>query len=544
MCDVTKDNFDSILPELFGHIDKCAFIAFDCEFTALDPAQNGDHNSLFDSQQSRYARLAHPPVPSIISQMGLAVFQHDIDTNTFSTRNYNFYICPRSFASVDQRFCCQANSLEFLVRYNFDFNKFIYQGISYMNRAEEAKLRASLRGGALLEPDLRKIPQQDEDLLRSLCSELAAWLATAQLGGELELRPGPLHPAVLHAEIRANFPGLWSFSNGETVMVRVVSPDQRSCLQQTEAEDELSLPEKLVDSMLGFTKVIRYISKSGKVYIGHNCLLDLLKIYHQFVQPLPPTYKEFKREIHKFFPRLFDTKHLCYNMKRRIGSVHPDLEPLFTSSNLNLLHDVLQRKKDDYNLMWTPKVIHAEGFKHYEDKSNPHEAGYDAFLAGFCFVRIAHLAATISHLDIKRMRVLSFPELLAVLADYENRINVGRANTNHLNLGGPEPECVRPALLLVRSRGGQPLEPARVAAELAGLASADIRAVGRDAVVVAVSSHRGARSLVDKYRGPAAKWEVELYCAVRHNPVVRGLLWAAAGTGLILTTAIFYWALQ
>ena len=59
------------------------------------------------SQQSRYARLAHPPVPSIISQMGLAVFQHDIDTNTFSTRNYNFYICPRSFASVDQRFCCQ-----------------------------------------------------------------------------------------------------------------------------------------------------------------------------------------------------------------------------------------------------------------------------------------------------------------------------------------------------------------------------------------------------------------------------------------------------
>ena len=29
MCDVTKDNFDSILPELFGHIDKCAFIAFD-----------------------------------------------------------------------------------------------------------------------------------------------------------------------------------------------------------------------------------------------------------------------------------------------------------------------------------------------------------------------------------------------------------------------------------------------------------------------------------------------------------------------------------
>ena len=48
MCDVTKDNFDSILPELFGHIDKCAFIAFDCEFTALDPAQNGDHNSLFD----------------------------------------------------------------------------------------------------------------------------------------------------------------------------------------------------------------------------------------------------------------------------------------------------------------------------------------------------------------------------------------------------------------------------------------------------------------------------------------------------------------
>ena len=62
--------------------------------------------------------------------------------------------------------------------------------------------------------------------------------------------------------------------------------------------------------------------------------------------------------------------------------------------------------------MWKPRIVHAPGFDEYATGSSPHEAGYDAYLAGFCFIRSLHLAATVSYLDIKRMRVLAFHELL------------------------------------------------------------------------------------------------------------------------------------
>ena len=133
--------------------------------------------------------------------------------------------------------------------------------------------------------------------------------------------------------------------------------------------------------------------------------------------------------------------------------------------------------------MWSPKIVHAPGFDAYKASSTPHEAsirdiqgakqclnypvsqaGYDAYLAGFCFVRTCHMAATISYLDIKRMRVLEFPELLSVVAEHENHVNLARAAAHHVNLGGEEPAGTRPPHLHVSSRGGgRPLDTALLA---------------------------------------------------------------------------------
>jgi len=520
MCEVTKDNFEQVLPEVLGHIDNANFLAFDCEFTALNPDKNAK-NSLFDTIEQRYRKLAHPPTDSVISQFGLAIFEHDTNTNTYFARNYNFYICPRSFASVDDRFVCQASSLEFLIRYNFDFNKFLYRGISYLNSEQEKALKSDLSGGALLRPIDRNIPFQDEDKIRGICGDLAAWVSKSKEGDVLEVESGQVVTFVLHLEIRRKFLCLWSFAVGDIFRVKMVSPEERKKFEQEESEKELA--EQLLDSMLGFTKVIRHISKSGKPIVGHNCLLDLLKIYNQFCNPLPPTYREFKREINKLFPVIFDTKHICHNIKKKISRIHPELESVFSSSNLNLLHKVLVERDDKYNVLWSPKVVHAENFKEYEELSNPHEAGYDAFLAGFCFVRIGHLAATISYMDIKKMRVLAFREKLDILAEYCNCINIGRAVTNHVNLGGQEPDTDRPTWLHVRARNGR-LDCMVVAERFARFACADIRQVGRAEAVVAISTHRGAREVMVAFSG-GEEWVVERYNMVRHNKKVRGLLW-------------------
>ena len=175
MTQVTLDNFDRVYPEICQKVDKCCFVAIDCEFTALRP-DPGLKNSLFDSIQERYHKLSQPPVHSIISQIGLSMFEQNIEKNTFMASTYNFYICPRSFASVDETFVCQASSLEFLSRYNFDFGKFINQGIPYLNQEKEEQLRNDLKNGVILNVQERNIPLQDEDRIRKICGDLAVWI--------------------------------------------------------------------------------------------------------------------------------------------------------------------------------------------------------------------------------------------------------------------------------------------------------------------------------------------------------------------------------
>ena len=175
MCQVTNDNYEQLYPEICSHIDSCSFLAFDCEFTALR-ADSSQRNSLFDDVQTRFTKLSQAPVQSIISQFGLAIFQQNVQTNTYFVRTYNFYICPKSFASVDDNFVCQSSSLEFLKRYNFDFNKFLYKGISYLNSEKEKMLRQDLRSGLMLCSSERNLPLQDEDSIRKICAQLAIWI--------------------------------------------------------------------------------------------------------------------------------------------------------------------------------------------------------------------------------------------------------------------------------------------------------------------------------------------------------------------------------
>ena len=98
---------------------------------------------------------------------------------------------------------------------------------------------------------------------------------------------------MLHVEIRKKFSKLWTLdSEGGELWVRRVTDEQRKRLEEEEGSEMLS--DKLVDNFMGFSKLMRHVSQSGKPLVGHNCLLDLIKIYHQFFKKLPKYYKEFK----------------------------------------------------------------------------------------------------------------------------------------------------------------------------------------------------------------------------------------------------------
>ena len=145
-----------------------------------------------------------------------------------------------------------------------------------------------------------------------------------------------------------------------------------------------TLKDQLVGKFKGFSRVIDALIESKKPLVGHNCFLDIMKIYHQFYKPLPYSYSVFKSDIHKCFPAVYDTKFLSYELRRRLEDAESDLCLPLVSSNLKSLFDSLNTMQNSTTeLMYSPKICHAEGFEKYIEQDFCHEAGYDGYMTGY-----------------------------------------------------------------------------------------------------------------------------------------------------------------
>lgn len=48
---------------------------------------------------------------------------------------------------------------------------------------------------------------------------------------------------------------------------------------------------------MGFSLVVEELIKAKKPIVGHNMIYDVLYLYNQFIDDLPPTYHEFIKEV-------------------------------------------------------------------------------------------------------------------------------------------------------------------------------------------------------------------------------------------------------
>jgi poly(A)-specific ribonuclease len=93
----------------------------------------------------------------------------------------------------------------------------------------------------------------------------------------------------------------------------------------SEAENEKYDQEEVqIEQAVGFTKVISLLSKSGKVILGHNMLLDLLHMIRLFLSPLPDNLDDFKAVVKGTVPSLIDTKVMASTkpLKRHFPRSH------------------------------------------------------------------------------------------------------------------------------------------------------------------------------------------------------------------------------
>jgi len=161
-----------------------------------------------------------------------------------------------------------------------------------------------------------------------------------------------------------------------------------------------------VEHLNGFSKVIDAIARLNQPIVGHNMLMDLILIYKQFYEDLPPSYQDFKNRIHELFPHLYDTKHISASLRRDLQTQSikktQDVEYLFDTS-LFALYENTAKVKDLFSPFITP-VDEALGRYRSEIEvglnknlesvkgSHCHEAGLDAVITGAVFLRLAHIS--------------------------------------------------------------------------------------------------------------------------------------------------------
>ncbi|GAB4849562.1 hypothetical protein Ancab_004356 [Ancistrocladus abbreviatus] len=434
---VTKSNFDSTLPDLIRHIKAADFVAVDLEMTGVTSAPWRESFE-FDRYDVRYLKVKDSAEKFAVVQFGVCPFRWDHLKQSFIAHPHNFYIFPRQELPTDgpsKEFLCQTTSIDFLSRYQFDFNACIYEGVSYLSRGQEEAALSHLK--LAYNVDL-SAPCQD---MKDVKDVPLVNIADVLFSERMKMRFNEWHDSLLQERKGGRFTGckqqfetiffkmrpalmLEGFTAHQLRLIQLVTRKHFKDLTYVRAYDENSIlkkmivyvdsendksellrevkhglfkeAEKKIKAAVGFRQVIDLLSAEHKLIVGHNCFLDVAHIYSKFFGHLPSTAEEFVSDVHKFFPHIVDTKillnadnvlqQLMKKSSTSLSSAFALLCPEIASGKTSSLSACQQCVKVEVQVDDMRSSNWNSGAKH--------EAGYDAFMTGCVF------AQACSHLGI------------------------------------------------------------------------------------------------------------------------------------------------
>lgn len=504
--DILRDQLEDMLPVLEDLIQKCDFLALDMEFTGLHSLAHGKQPSLFDSASDWYSKARLSVKKFSVCQIGLSVFcKHD--ANRFISHSFNFYLFPTTFARMDSEFGVQASSVAFLSKFGFDFNKFLKEGIPYMNEEQEKRFLQDYREGSW-----RVRSTLEKDCLKKAIEEVTCWVTSAAEGDTMVLRDlNGFEVFNVQLVLRQALPDVWTVPTENEVFVKKVLPRQR---WQMERQDlDRCRKERILLSVLGFTIIFRFIVAAKKPLVGHNMLMDLLHLYDKFYQPLPESYEEFKRNLHTLFPIIIDTK----TVTRAVWKVLQFPRARTLMEVFNLLNSNQNPAQPS-----SPLIEHAPDCRKYVDEACPHEAAYDAFVCGSVLVKLGHLLLVTNQMDTEDP-TRPFSRYMDVIREHINQVNLIRARVSRINFSGEDIRIRRPPALLVCVQGWPGVDEEQLYREFKAVCSLDVKRLGEDRFLLLATKFKGMRAIRRTYKGHAHLNLCE-YSYWKHSPLVNGIL--------------------
>ncbi|KAH1197185.1 Poly(A)-specific ribonuclease PARN [Glycine max] len=392
---VTTANFEPSLAELRRHVRTSDFVAIDLEMTGVTSAPWRELLE-FDRSDVRYLKVRDSATKFAVVQFGVCPFRWDPSNHSFVAYPHNFYVFPRQqlagLGPCDE-FLCQTTSMDFLAKYQFDFNACIHEGISYLSREQERKALRSLNSTYDSEwSDIGKLKDvRDIPLLSA-----ADILFTARMKNKFsEWRDGLFQEQNQEDQIQgisndSKFQVTF-FEMHPALRLNRFTSHQLKLIQLKKVKEENHRAEEMkIQAAVGFRHVIDLLSSEQKLIVGYNCFLDIAHVYSKFIGPLPGTPEEFVASVSKCFPHIVDTKILLSTnlmfqekMKRSRKSLAsaftsfcPQIAAGSRSTDLGSLSHVKVNVEvdDSRSCSWSP--------------GGKHEAGYDAFMTGCIFAQL------------------------------------------------------------------------------------------------------------------------------------------------------------
>ncbi|CAN0896836.1 Poly(A)-specific ribonuclease PARN [Linum grandiflorum] len=425
---VTKSNFESSLAELTTHVRAADFVAIDLEMTGVTSSAWRESFE-FDRPDVRYLKVKDSADKFAVVQFGVSPFRWDPQRDSFVAHPYNFYIFPREeiqSAGPSHEFLCQTAALDFLAKYQFDFNTCIREGISYLSRGQEDEslCRLSELSNDSEDRDMPLINFTDVLFSERMKNRLSGW-RTGLLQGTNDASEDSeqgfqtvffkLRPAVslsgftshqlnlirmvmlLYLVSKKHFKDLVhvriSGENGcsEQLVVYTDTENDKALLLTEVKNAYLGEAEKKIKAAIGFRHVIDLLSSEKKLIVGHNCFLDIAHVYKKFLGPLPCTAEEFVSSFHKHFPYIVDTKILL-NSSDVLQKIMNKSSTSLSSAYLLLCKRITLGAADKASdLGYCPSIkieVEMDDTRSTDWQSGAkHEAGYDAFMTGCIFAQ-------------------------------------------------------------------------------------------------------------------------------------------------------------
>ena len=409
--ELTRENFYEVEPILLKDIENSEFIAFDLEFSGLIKSKF----KIYDSSEEKFQKSKYMAENYRIIQVGITPFIKKESNNNkeYIAKPYNIYAFPSEKQS-NNKFDFFLDSIIFNREHGCDFNKWISQGVPYLNNENLKKLTERLMAGNINKYDPKNISsfknivlykEQDKIRYKDFYDRFMNFYNNKEekiLKHEKIVRHLMLYFLnKLDEDIRKKiFIEYKDEIIGEDVKSYLLIHKLNSYeekLQKINQENNEIIA--LIKKEKGIKNIIEKIISSKKPIVGHNCFIDLLFIMSHFMDDIPKNFHTYKLKLkNEFGGGIYDTKYLYNTSNLNFGE---NLNESNNKDNINLecLYTNLYEKNEklENNQKIIVEIPKNEKFINFFDENEKnkekkfHQADYDSFTTGCVYLYLKNI---------------------------------------------------------------------------------------------------------------------------------------------------------